>query len=148
FTSPIRRYADVLVHRVLEKNLRETHRFDKPKLESMCKHISAQEKKAAEAERESIKFKLVEFMESRVGQIFEGYITGFIDRGFFVQLAGVMAEGLVGFEQFTEPFMVENSRLKAMGSRSKKIFKMGDKVRVKVTEVNLSSRQIDLEFMN
>jgi len=145
FTSPIRRYADVLVHRILFKNLTEHYRMDKSVLESMCKHISAQEKKAAEAERESIKYKLVEFMETRVGQIFDGYVTGMIDRGIFVELVGVKAEGMVGFENMSEPFAVADSHLKARGKRTNRIIKMGDKIRVKVLSADLSTRRIELE---
>lgn len=145
FTSPIRRYADVLVHRILFKNLKEDYRMEKSVLESMCKHISSQEKKASDAERESVKYKLVEFIEGKVGQIFEGYVTGIIDRGIFVQLIGVMAEGMVGFDNMAEPFVVADSNLKARGKKTGRIIKMGDKLKVKILDTDLPSRRIELE---
>ncbi len=97
FTSPIRRYADVLVHRLLELNLNESHRTDKEDLEMGCKHISAQERKAMSAERESVKYKQVEFIKDQVGRTFEGVITGIIDRGFFVEIIENRWNGQVRF---------------------------------------------------
>ena len=82
FTSPIRRYSDVLVHRILEKNLEEDHREDKTKLESMCAHISRQERRAMEAERDSIKYKQVEYMSEHIGEEYTGIVSGMIERGY------------------------------------------------------------------
>ncbi|HAD12168.1 MAG TPA: ribonuclease R, partial [Saprospirales bacterium] len=85
FTSPIRRYSDVLAHRILERNLDgKNYRVDPAKLAEQCKHISNQERKAAEAERESTKYKQAEYLSKRIGETFEGVISGIIDRGFFV----------------------------------------------------------------
>jgi len=120
FTSPIRRYADVLAHRLLQKNLGEkAHRENKEDLEAKCKHISAQERKAMTAERESIKYKQVEFISKHIGEEMEGHISGMIDRGLFIELAGSKAEGLIGFDKLNDAYDIDESRLKATGRRSK-----------------------------
>ncbi len=148
FTSPIRRYSDVLAHRILERNLDgKTYRVDKSKLEEQCKHVSTQEKKAADAERESIKYKQVEFIKSRVGQVFEGIISGFLERGFFVELPESKAEGLVEFKYLADTYTLQEGNLQAQGRRSKNILRMGDRVQVKVTGADLQKRQIEMELV-
>lgn len=148
FTSPIRRYADVLVHRILFANLgKKVHREDREQLESQCKHISLQERKAMEAERESIKFKQVEFIQKHVGEVFEGLVSGIIDRGFFVELEGNKCEGMVPFETLNEPFEVPEGRLSAIGLRSGMRIRMGDLVRVRIVAANLERRQIDMRLV-
>lgn len=147
FTSPIRRYSDVLSHRILEANLGEkTMRIDKPHLQEQCRHISQQERKAMEAERESIKYKQVEFLEKHVGETFEGFISGMIDRGVFIELKGSKCEGMIGFETMRESFDVEEGRLRAKGLRTGHQLKMGDLVKVVITETNLAKRQIEMVF--
>jgi len=147
FTSPIRRYSDVLVHRILAKNLgSQTWRSDKAELEMQCKHISTQERRAMDAERESIKYKQVEFMKEHIGDVFEGYISGIIDRGIFVETKGSKCEGMVGFDTLSEPFEIENGRLRARGLRSNKLYKMGDAVKVRIITADLAKRRIEMEF--
>ena len=147
FTSPIRRYSDVLAHRILERNLEgRTYRIDKSKLEEQCKHVSNQERKAADAERESIKYKQAEFIRSRIGEVFEGIISGIIDRGFFVELPESKAEGLVDFRYLDDTYIVEEGNLRVTGRRSKRQFKMGDRINVIVTAVDLQKRQIEMEL--
>ena len=148
FTSPIRRYSDVLVHRILYKNLKKVKRVDKEKLEAKCKHISAQERKAIESERESTKYKQVEYLEGKEGEVFEGYVSGMIDKGIFVQLSESKAEGLIKFDAFDEPYVIEDSRMKATGARSGDKIKMGDKVKVKLIETDLDKREIELEIVS
>jgi ribonuclease R len=149
FTSPIRRYSDVLVHRILDGNLGDkTFRTDKSRLEAQCKHISMMERKAMEAERESTKYKQVEFIQNHLGENFKGVISGIIDRGLFVELKGNKCEGMIGFEHFPEPFEVDPGRLKAVGKRTGKTFKMGDDIEVKVVGVDLGKRQIDMELVS
>ncbi|MDZ4679829.1 MAG: ribonuclease R [Saprospiraceae bacterium] len=147
FTSPIRRYSDVLAHRILERNLDgKTYRMDASKLEEQCKHISNQERKAAEAERESTKYKQAEFMSTRIGESFEGIISGMIERGFFVELTGSKAEGLVDFKYLDDTYTLEEGNLRATGRRYKKSFKMGDRVQVKIAAVDLAKRQVEMEL--
>jgi|GEM_PF-5850138 len=81
-------------------------RVAKPYLEEQCKHISLQERKATEAERNSIKYKQVEFIEKHIGETFEGQISGMIDRGFFVELVANQCEGMIGFDTLNEPFEI------------------------------------------
>jgi ribonuclease R len=148
FTSPIRRYSDVLAHRILFENLGEkTFRYEKDKLQEQCRHISAMERKAMEAERESIKYKQVEFMQKHVGEVFDGYVSGIIERGIFIELAENKCEGMVGFDTMDEPFDVGDGRLRAKGLRSGRVIKMGDAVKVRIVETNLAKRQIEMEML-
>lgn len=149
FTSPIRRYSDVLAHRILEANLNgRTERVDKSKLEEKCKHISGQEKKAAEAERESVKFKQTELLSKHIGEEFEGRISGMIDRGFFVQLADSHAEGMVEFRYLNDTYVLDDSRLRARGRHYGHEFKMGDRIKVRIIAADPQRRQIDMELMD
>lgn len=147
FTSPIRRYADVLVHRILADNLSGEKRLDKAKLQAQCLHISSQERKATEAERASVKYKQVEFIMGHIGEEFEGYISGFIERGFFVILSESRVEGLVGFDSLDEDYYLDPSKLKAKGRDSGIIRKMGDKVKVKIVDADLDKRQVEMELV-
>ena len=148
FTSPIRRYSDVLAHRILFENLKKINRFDKESLELRCKHISAQERKAADAERQSIKYKQVEFMKNHIGETFEGVISGMIERGVFIEVKGIMAEGMVGFDKMKESFELESNRLRARGNRTGKLLKMGDAVRVEILSADLEKRQIEMRLVD
>ncbi|MBL7803634.1 MAG: ribonuclease R [Saprospiraceae bacterium] len=146
FTSPIRRYADVLAHRILERNLEgRTWRVDKTKLAEQCKHISNQEKKAADAERESVKYKQAELVRRHIGEEFEGIVSGFLDRGFFVTLPDSHAEGLVEFKYLADQWVVDEGNLRARTRRGRQI-KMGDRVRVRIVAVDLAKRQIEMEW--
>ncbi|MEZ4898157.1 MAG: ribonuclease R [Saprospiraceae bacterium] len=144
FTSPIRRYADVLAHRILAENLDQIHRVKKAKLEDQCKHISIQERKAIDAERESISYKQAEYMANHVGESFIGYISGIIDRGIFVSLADSKCEGLVRFDSMNEGFSVADHRLRAMGLHSGMVYSFGDQVKVRITSADPERREIDM----
>ena len=147
FTSPIRRYADVLAHRLLERNLDgRTFRIDKSKLEEQCKHISTQEKRAADAERESVKYKQAELLRRHIGACFDGYVSGIIERGFFVELPDSLAEGLVEFKYLDDVYVLEEGNLRAKGRRYGRLIKMGDRVRVRIVAVDLNRRQIEMEL--
>ena len=144
FTSPIRRYSDVIAHRILEGNLKGQLRMPLDELEMQCKHISIQERKAMDAERESIKYKQVEYIQKFVGSTFEGTISGMIERGIFIELKSNKCEGMVSFDSMSEPFHLEESRLKARGLASGKTLKMGDTVKVVITGADLQKRQIEM----
>ena len=148
FTSPIRRYSDVLVHRILEKNLKSTFRTDKETLEEMCKHISKQERKANDAERDSVKYKQVEFLSDKIGQEFDGVISGMIDRGIFVELSIVKAEGLIAFDDLPDQYSITPGRLKAVSPYSNKELTMGTPIRVKLLGIDLANRQISLKALS
>lgn len=147
FTSPIRRYSDVLVHRVLNKNLQKTYRVDKATLEAKAQHISLQERKATEAERESIKYKQAEYVLDHIGEEFDGVISGMIDKGIFVELVDSKAEGLITFDKFYEPFDVADSRLFAIGRNTGSKISLGQKVRVKIIDADLETRNIEMKIV-
>ncbi|MEM9548624.1 MAG: ribonuclease R [Bacteroidota bacterium] len=147
FTSPIRRYSDVLVHRYLDKNLKGTFRVNKSELEKKAQHISLQERKATDAERESVKYKQVEYIQAHVGEEFDGVISGMIDRGIFVKLQDSLVEGMVTFDRMDEPFELADSRLKAHGKRSKRVVAMGDKVRIRIVSADLDTKQVEMSFV-
>lgn len=147
FTSPIRRYSDVLVHRYLDKNLKGTFRVNKEELEKKAKHISLQERKATDAERESVKYKQVEFIKGHIGEEFDGVISGMIDRGLFIKLKDSLVEGMVAFDRMDESFELADSRLKAFGKKSKRILAMGEKVRVRIVSADLDTKQVEMSFV-
>jgi ribonuclease R len=149
FTSPIRRYSDVLAHRLLEKNLAPGayHRVNKQKLEEQCKHISLQERKAMEAERESVKYKQVEFIEKHVGEVFSGYVSGIIERGLFVELDGSRCEGLVEFHTMDDHYEIMSGNLRVRGRRGGRVIRMGDRARVRILRADLGRRQIDMGWV-
>ena len=149
FTSPIRRYSDVLAHRILYENLNERmYRVDKEILETKCKHISRQERKAMDAERESLKYKQVEFMMDKIGQEFDAVISGMIEKGFFVELLESKAEGLVQFKNLPENYVLAASRMKAISKHSGHEIAMGHQVRVKLRDADLSLRQLEFDVLS
>jgi len=146
FTSPIRRYSDVLVHRLLFENLKKTKRVNIEELEMKCIHISKQERKAMDAERASVKYKQVEFIKNHVGEEFMGQVNGMIDRGVFIELTENFCEGMVPFSTMSEPFSLE-SRYKAVGNITGRVLKMGDVVKVRILDADLAKRQIEMEMV-
>jgi ribonuclease R len=148
FTSPIRRYPDVLVHRVLQTVLDNKPVVDK-KMEEKCKHSSDRERAAMECERASNKYKQVEFMLDYVGDTFEGVVSGVSSFGFWVETLAHKCEGLVsivGLSEFDDFRHIE-SDYSLVGKRSGRTFKMGDKVFIKVIAANLDKRQLDYEWV-
>lgn len=148
FTSPIRRYPDVLVHRVLQTVLDNKPLVDK-KMEEKCKHSSDRERAAMECERASNKYKQVEYMRDYVGDTFEGVVSGVSSFGFWVETVAHKCEGLVsivGLSEFDDFRHIE-SDYSLVGKRSGRTFKMGDKVFIKVIAANLDKRQLDYEWI-
>jgi ribonuclease R len=148
FTSPIRRYPDVLVHRVLEQVLNENVQVDK-KLESKCKHSSERERAAMESERAANKYKQVQYMQQFLGEEFEGVISGVASFGFWVETVEHKCEGLVSINTLLQydDFRYIETDYSLVGRRSGRRFRMGDKVCVKVVATNLDKRQIDYEWV-
>ena len=146
FTSPIRRYADVLVHRLLDKNLGKGSLYvaNGEQLEETCKHISNQERKAVTAERESIKYKQTEYMLDHVGDSFVGTINGIADFGVFVELTESFVEGMIPYDKMDERYDLAPGKLYITGRRSGKKLKMGDSVRVTISDVDLERRRVDM----
>ncbi len=148
FTSPIRRYPDILAHRVLESVLVGKPVIDK-KMEEKCRHTSERERAAMECERAGNKYKQVEFMKSHVGNVFEGVVSGVTSFGLFVETVEHKCEGLVsivGLSEFDDFRLVE-SEYSLVGRRSGRTFKMGDKISIRVIAANLEKRQLDYEWV-
>lgn len=146
FTSPIRRYSDVLVHRILEKNLNEPVLENQGVLEEKCRYISEQERKAINAERESIKYKQVQYISGHEGEVFEGMISGFIEKGMFVELKDSKVEGMVEFKTLGQYFVLNEAKNRIIGSKDGNTFKIGDTVSVKVRSTDLVRRRVDFEM--
>ena len=148
FTSPIRRYPDILAHRVLTDLLADRHHAQ-TKLEKVCKHCSERERGAMEAERAANKYKQVEFMSQFVGDEFEAVISGVAGVGFWAETVEHKCEGLVSILslQDYDDFRHVEEEYRLVGRRSGRSFRMGDTVRIKVVSANLSRRQLDYEWV-
>ena len=148
FTSPIRRYSDVLVHRTLFKNLENNIvREDKEAMEKKAKHISEMERKANDAERESVKYMQTVYISKFIGQVFDGIISGIIEKGIFVELLESKVEGLVTFDSLGEIYTVPTSRLKAKSRISGDEFSMGQTVKVRITAADPETKRTDMELV-
>ncbi|MEM9928777.1 MAG: S1 RNA-binding domain-containing protein [Bacteroidota bacterium] len=117
------------------------------KLEEACKHISAQERKAVTAERESIKYKQTEFMLDNVGEEFDGIINGLADFGVFVELTENYVEGMISYADMDEPYDIGSGKLSITGRKTGKTLKMGDQLRVRIEDVDLERRRIDMALV-
>jgi ribonuclease R len=148
FTSPIRRYPDMMAHRLLQHYLDGGQPADRAAYESQCKHSSERERVAAEAERASIKYKQVEFMSELLGEEFDGLITGVTEFGMFVEITETACEGLVKMSDLKDDFYeLDKQNYRIVGKRSGRVFTFGDPVRVRVKETNLARRSMDLELV-
>lgn len=148
FTSPIRRYPDVMVHRLLQRYLEDGRSVNKEKYEEFCKHSSDMEQVAANAERSSIKYKQVEFMSDKIGQAFEGTISGVTQWGFYVELDDSKCEGLVSMTELDDDFYeFDEKNYCIAGRHHHKIFQLGDQVTIQVAKANLVSRQLDFALV-
>jgi ribonuclease R len=148
FTSPIRRYPDILVHRVLFDILNKDIHPDK-KMEEKCKHSSERERAAMEAERAGNKYKQVEYMRNYVGDEFDAVISGVSAFGFWAETVEHKCEGMISIASLSDydEFRLIQEDYMLNGTRSGRKFRMGDKVRIKVISANLEKRQLDYEWI-
>ncbi len=144
FTSPIRRYPDMMVHRLLERYLNGGRSVNIDKLEDRCKHSSEMEQLAANAERASIKYKQVEFMSDRLGEEFEGTVSGVTEWGLYVELDENLCEGLVPMRDLADDYYdFDEKNYCLIGRKHGNRYRLGDKVKVKVARANLERKQLD-----
>ena len=144
FTSPIRRYSDLIAHRLLKRYAQGGPPADAADLAARCEHCSEQERNATDAERESVKLKQVEYAEAHVGETFDGVVSGVTKFGVFVELTDLLVEGLVHVRNMNDYYVYDESTFTLRGERKGQTFRPGDEVRVKLTGANVEKRQIDL----
>ena len=148
FTSPIRRYPDMMVHRLLDHYMHEGKNVDAAALEDSCEHSSNMEQLAANAERASIKYKQVEFMKERLGQVFDGVISGVAEWGIYVEITQNKCEGMIPIRDLGGDYYVfDEKNYCLIGQRTRKRFSLGDLLTVKVARANLDKRQLDFALM-
>ncbi|MBQ2874088.1 MAG: ribonuclease R [Bacteroidales bacterium] len=148
FTSPIRRYPDMLVHRLLAQYLEGSESARKETFDKLCKHASEREIVAAEAERASIKYKLVEFMQDKVGYTFGGHISGLTEWGMYVEIEPTMIEGMVALRDIRSDFFeFDQDHYRLVGKRSGIVYNLGDPVRIRVKKTNLEQKLLDYELI-
>ena len=149
FTSPIRRYPDLMAHRLLERYLAGGASVSADEFEEYCKHCSVTEKRAADAERSSVKYKQAEYLSARKGQEFPALISGVSKWGIYAEIEGNKCEGMVPIGQLRgDYFMLDEDNYQVIGRRTGKTYKLGDPVTIRVRDVNMQKKQIDFDLVD
>ena len=148
FTSPIRRYPDTMVHRLLAMYLDNRESQNKDYYEAQCQHASEREQIAANAERDSVKYKLIEYMIDKIGQEYDGVVSGLTEWGMYVEIKPEMIEGMVALREMRSDFFeFDEDNYRIVGKRTKKIYRLGDQVRIRVKSASLEQRLLDYELI-
>lgn len=148
FTSPIRRYPDMMVHRLLERYLTGGKNVPAEEYEALCQHSSDMEQLAANAERASIKYKQVEFMAAHIGQVFDGVISGVTEWGIYIELIANKCEGMVPIRALDDDYYTfDEKNYCLIGRRFRRKYQLGDALTVKVARANLDKKQLDFELV-
>ncbi|MBO4633892.1 MAG: ribonuclease R [Bacteroidales bacterium] len=148
FTSPIRRYPDMMVHRLLARYLAGGESASADRYAMLCKHASEREVVAAEAERESIKYKLVEFMQDKIGQEFDGHVSGVTEWGIYVEIEPTKIEGMIPYRTIRSDFYdFDADHYRAVGRRSRRSIRLGDPLRIRVRGTSLEQKLLDYELV-
>ena len=149
FTSPIRRYPDLIVHRLLERYLEGGASVNQKEYEDYCLHCSEMERKAIDAERSSVKYKQAEFLMDKIGQEFEGLISGVSKWGIYVELIGNKCEGMVRLQDLRDDFYyLDEDNYQVIGQKNGQQYKLGDNVRIKVKRIDINKKQMDFQLIN
>ena len=149
FTSPIRRYPDLIVHRLLFHYLNKGSSLNKAEIEDICEHSSEMERKAVAAERDSIKYKQAEYLLDKIGQKFEGLISGVSKWGIYVELIGNSCEGMISLRDLDDDFYyLDEDNYQVIGQRYGEQYKLGDKLTIRVKRIDLSKKQMDFELVD
>jgi len=148
FTSPIRRFPDVMVHRLLFHYLNGGQSANAEHYEKLCQHCSQMEKKAADAERSSVKYKQAEYLKDQIGVIFTGIISGVTEWGMYVEIIENKCEGMIRLRDIADDFYtLDEKNYAIIGQRKKKVYSLGDEVQIKVKNVDLTKKQIDFSLV-
>ena len=148
FTSPIRRYPDLMVHRLLERYLEGGASVAAEEYEEYCKHCSLMEKRAADAERASVKYKQAEYLSDKLGQVFQANISGVSKWGIYAEIEGNKCEGMIAIGSLKgDYYMLDEDNYQVIGRRYGKCYKLGDSVRIRVKNVDMLKKQIDFELV-
>ncbi|MDP4205979.1 MAG: ribonuclease R [Bacteroidota bacterium] len=148
FTSPIRRYPDMMVHRLLERYLEGGKSADAKKYEDLCKHSSDMETRASNAERSSVKYKQVEFMSERIGQVYDGVISGVTEWGIYVEIVENKCEGMVPLRDLDDDFYIfDEKNYCIIGRHTGKKYQLGDEIKVEIIRANLLKKQLDFKLI-